>query len=177
MKIVNVGINSIHPYGKNPRKNDNAIDKVAASIKEFGFQQPIVVDSGNIIIVGHTRYKAAMKLGLIKVPVVHADNLTDKQVKAYRLADNKTSEFGEWDAELLTDELIDLSSTKFDMRPFGFENIDAASKTINKPDSFRTRPYEKLHFLATVSISEIEKLRELEELCTEEGIEFETMGN
>lgn len=124
MKVLTISIKDIKPYGKNPRKNDAAVDKVAASIKEFGFQQPIVVDKDGIIIVGHTRYKAATKLGLLEVPVLFAEDLTPEQVQAYRLADNKTSEFTEWDAELLAGELGDLAEFEFDMQPFGFESLE-----------------------------------------------------
>lgn len=121
MDLKMVDINAIIPYEKNPRKNSVAVDKVAASIKEFGFQQPIVVDAEGVIIVGHTRHKAALKLGLTEVPVVYAVNLTDEQVKAYRLADNKTAEFAEWDADLLAGELLELTTLDFDMVQFGFE--------------------------------------------------------
>ena len=88
MKVIDKKLAEITPYAQNPRKNDEAVDKVAASIQEFGFKQPIVVDKDGIIIVGHTRYKAAQKLGLETVPVLVADDLTDEQAKAYRLADN-----------------------------------------------------------------------------------------
>jgi DNA modification methylase len=121
MNIQQTPIKSITPYAKNPRKNEAAVDKVAASIKEFGFQQPIVVDKDGVIIAGHTRYKAALKLGLIEVPVLYAVDLTDAQVKAYRLADNKTNEFAEWDMDLLVGELGELKEFNFDMQPFGFE--------------------------------------------------------
>jgi ParB-like chromosome segregation protein Spo0J len=86
---------SITPYERNPRINDKAVDAVATSLKEFGFRQPIVVDTGNVIIAGHTRYKAALKLGLQKVPVHIATDLSPEQVKAYRIADNKTGELAE----------------------------------------------------------------------------------
>lgn len=121
MDIKIVSIDSIKPYENNPRNNSAAIDKVASSIKEFGFKQPIVVDSDGVIIVGHTRYKAAKKLNMQEVPVLYASDLTNEQVKAYRLADNKTAEFSEWDAELLCEELQDLYNASFDMSPFGFE--------------------------------------------------------
>ena len=90
MQIIIKGISEIKPYENNPRNNDSAVDAVAASIREFGWQQPIVVDKDGVIIAGHTRYKGARKLGLTEVPVVVAENLTDEQVMAYRLADNKT---------------------------------------------------------------------------------------
>lgn len=114
-------IKSIRPYEKNPRRNDEAVDAVAASIKEFGWQQPIVVDRDGVIIAGHTRYKAAKKLKCDTVPVVVADDLTENQVKAYRLADNKTGELAEWDTALLGEELAELAD--FDMAQFGFDAI------------------------------------------------------
>lgn len=119
MKVQNVSIDSIKPYENNPRDNDGGVDAVANSIKEFGWQQPIVVDKDNVIIVGHTRYKAAKKLGMKEVPVVVADKLSDEQVKAYRLADNKTGELTDWDMSLLDDELGDI--TDIDMSDFGFD--------------------------------------------------------
>lgn len=112
-------IKSIRPYEKNPRRNDEAVDAVAASIWEFGWQQPIVVDKDGVIIAGHTRYKAAKKLKCDTVPVVVADDLTEDQVKAYRLADNKTGELAEWDFSALEEELAELSD--FDMQQFGFD--------------------------------------------------------
>lgn len=117
MEVVAKKLNEIRPYEKNPRRNDDAVDAVAASIKEFGFQQPIVVDKDGVIIAGHTRYKAAKKLGLKTVPVVVADGLTDEQVKAYRLADNKTGELAEWEENLLMQELAGI---EMDMEQFGF---------------------------------------------------------
>lgn len=116
MKVVKVGIDKIIPYARNPRKNDLAVDKVAASIKEFGFRQPIVVDTENVIIAGHTRYMAAKKLQMNTIPVHIAEGLTPQQVKAYRIADNRVSQESEWDYELLKLELpeIDGLFTGFD---------------------------------------------------------------
>ena len=119
MEIIIKGIDEIRPYENNPRVNDGAVGAVAESIREFGFQQPIVVDRGGVIIAGHTRYKAAQKLGLTEVPVVVADNLTDEQVRAYRLADNKTGELAEWDFSALEEELAGIG--ELDMSLFGFE--------------------------------------------------------
>lgn len=102
-------IDEVKPYPNNPRNNDDGVEAVANSIKEFDWQQPIVVDKDNVIIVGHTRYKAAKKLGMDKVPVVVASNLSDEQVRAYRLADNKTGELTDWDMSLLDDELEDIA--------------------------------------------------------------------
>lgn len=119
MKTVELKLDQIIPYENNPRFNDGAVDAVAKSIDEFGFQQPLVLDKDNIIIVGHTRYKAAQKLGLETVPCVIADNLTEEQVKAYRLADNKVGELALWDDEKLNIELDDI--LEIDMSQFGFD--------------------------------------------------------
>lgn len=123
MKIVDVDINQITPYENNPRNNDGAVDAVANSIKEFGFKQPIVVDEHGIVIVGHTRLKAAKQLGLETVPVLYAEDLSAEKVRAYRLADNKTGELAEWDWEALQAELEGLSDD-FIMSEFGFDDLD-----------------------------------------------------
>lgn len=105
MKIKMVPIGKVKPYKNNPRVNDKAVDGVARSIKDYGFQQPIVIDSKNVVIVGHTRLLAARKLGIKSVPVVVADKLNAKQVKAYRIADNRTNELADWDIRTLLNEL------------------------------------------------------------------------
>lgn len=120
-KIVIKKINEIKPYEKNPRRNDAAVKYVAASIEAFGFKQPIVIDRDGTIVAGHTRYKAAKKLRLASVPCIVADDLTDEEVKAYRLADNKVAEKAEWDDELLPEELDGISD--FDMLDFGFDDM------------------------------------------------------
>lgn len=119
MNVQEMPIGDIKPYERNPRKNAAAVDYVANSIKEFGFKQPIVVDADHVIVVGHTRWLAAKKLKMKTVPVLVADDLTPEQAKAYRLADNKTNEFSEWDDDLLDLEMDDLSD--IDMSLFGFE--------------------------------------------------------
>lgn len=119
MNIVQKKLSEIKPYDKNPRKNDEAVEYVANSIKEFGFKVPIVIDKDGIIVAGHTRYKASKKLGLKEVPCIVADDLTDEQIKAYRLADNKVSEKAKWDNKLLDIELDDIFS--LNMSDFGFE--------------------------------------------------------
>lgn len=119
MDIEYLTLRQLKPYEKNPRKNKNRIDPVARSIKEFGFKQPIVIDKDNVIIAGHTRFLAAKKLGMERVPCIRAEDLTDEQVRAYRLADNKTAEFAEWDTDLLTEELLRI--TDIDMHVFGFD--------------------------------------------------------
>lgn len=119
-------ITDIRPYAHNPRLNDDAVDAVAASIRQFGFRQPIVVDTEGVIIVGHTRYKAALKLGLEKVPVHVATDLTPEQIKAYRIADNKTAELAEWNYELLPIELGELRACNFDLGLLGFDQDELA---------------------------------------------------
>lgn len=113
-------LEDIQPYENNPRLNDKAVKYVKKSIKRFGFKNPIIVDSDGVIVAGHTRYKASLELGLETVPVIIADDLTEKQIKAYRLADNKTAEHAEWDFNVLDAELFDLSPS-FDMSDFGFD--------------------------------------------------------
>ena len=124
MKILNLEIDNIFPYEKNPRKNDEAVNVVAKSLEEFGFQQPLVLDADNVIVVGHTRFRAAKKLGLETVPCVVADNLTVAQVKAYRIKDNKSSELSKWDYDLLTEEMSDLLSSDYDLSLLGFDNSE-----------------------------------------------------
>lgn len=118
MKIIEMPISKIVPYANNPRDNDGAVDAVAASIREFGFKVPVIVDKDNVIVAGHTRIKAAEKLGLSMVPVIRADDLTEEQVRAFRLADNKTGELAEWDFDKLKEELAGINA--IDMQEFGF---------------------------------------------------------
>ena len=127
MDIVEKGIKDIKPYEKNPRKNDSAVEAVANSIEQFGFKVPVVIDKDGVIVCGHTRYKAAKKLGFDKVPCVVADDLTDEQIKAYRLADNKVSELAEWDIDLLGEELDGIFD--IDMSDFGFDLSEDEQET------------------------------------------------
>lgn len=123
MDIKEISISQLHEYENNPRNNDGAVDAVAASIEEFGFKVPIIIDSENIIVAGHTRLKAAKKLGLDTVPCIVADDLTPEQIKAFRLADNKTGELAGWDFAKLEEELSGISE-QFDMTAFGFAAED-----------------------------------------------------
>lgn len=140
MKIDSWNIDDVKPYDKNPRNNDDAVEATANSIKEFGWQQPIVVDKNGVIIVGHTRLKAAKKLKLKQVPVTVAGNLTDEQVKAYRLADNKTGELADWDVDMLDGELNDILN--IDMEDFGFDAVGEDDAEV-VDDDFDEEPPEE----------------------------------
>lgn len=134
MKVHDISIYDIKIYANNPRKiPDRAVEAVAASIREFGFKSPVIIDKDNVIVCGHTRLLAAKKLGIEEVPCVIADDLTPEQVKAYRLADNKTSELSYWDDERLELELEDLNMN-FDMGEFGFTDEGISSNLAGYED-------------------------------------------
>jgi DNA modification methylase len=144
-------IADIKPYDNNPRSNDHAVEAVARSIAEFGFRQPVVVDEHSVIIVGNTRYKAALRLGLKQIPVHVAEGLTPAQVKGYRLADNKTAELAEWDTDRLVQELTDLQRLDFDVDVIGFSAdelralLDTEVSTgLTDPDAVPAPPDEAL---------------------------------
>lgn len=139
MNIVDIAADDLIPYEKNPRRNDKAVKYVMKSIETFGFKVPIVVDSQMTVICGHTRLKAAKKLGLKKVPCVIADDLTEEQVKAFRLADNKVSEQAEWDFDLLDSEMEGILD--LDMRDFGFVFEEA---TPDEPETDKPKKNERL---------------------------------
>ena len=126
MKIEQRPLSEIKPYPNNPRQNDDAVAAVAKSIREFGFRQPIVVDTEGVIICGHTRWKAAQHLGLDEVPVHVAKDLSPAQIKAYRIADNKSAELATWDYDLLPIELVDLEGMEFNLELLGFSQDELA---------------------------------------------------
>ncbi|MBS4881907.1 MAG: ParB N-terminal domain-containing protein [Peptoniphilus harei] len=121
LQIVYKNIDELIPYENNPRNNDNAVEAVAKSIKEFGFKVPLVIDKDGEIAAGHTRLKAAKELGLEEIPCIIADDLTPEQVKAFRLADNKVAEFAQWDFNLLGLELGEIENIS--MEDFGFDEL------------------------------------------------------
>jgi len=130
LRLEYLPVSELIPYTKNPRKNDAAVERIANLIKEYGFKKPILVDeknNKNEIIAGHTRLKAALLLGIEKVPVIFADDLSPEQVKAFRIADNKSGEWAEWDISLLTEEILDLSETGFDIDLTGFSDIEVSN--------------------------------------------------
>lgn len=120
MNIIQVPIQSITPYARNPRKNAGAVAQVKASLKEYGWRQPIVVDAERVILAGHTRYQAALELGMTDVPVHVAEGLTPAQAKAYRIMDNRSHEQAELDMDLLALEMEDLKGMEFDLELTGF---------------------------------------------------------
>ena len=146
IQIITINIDDVNEYENNPRLNDAAVDAVAASIKEFGFKVPIIIDSNNVIVAGHTRVKACRKLGITEIPAVIADDLTEDQINAFRLADNKTHELALWDNEKLLEELEKIS---LDMLQFGFEDLedlleeDVFEDDFNEEELYSENPYAK----------------------------------
>lgn len=137
MRVIDIAVNELQEYENNPRNNDVAVDAVAASIQEFGFKVPVIIDSKMVIVAGHTRVKAAKNIGMETVPCIIADDLTPEQIKAFRLADNKVSELSNWDFTKLEEELAGLD---IDMTAFGFD----AQEDVNIEDFFEdAEPKEK----------------------------------
>ena len=130
LEIKYVDIDSVKPYEKNPRKNDDAVPMVEESIRQYGFRVPLVIDKNNVIVAGHTRYRAAQNLGMKSVPCVIADDLSDEQIKAYRIADNKVSDFSLWDNSLLLEELESLSPDLFT----GFDESELFDHTTSEAE-------------------------------------------
>lgn len=155
MDIKSMKLEELKVYENNPRKNDEAVPYVAASIKEFGFKVPIIIDKDNVIIAGHTRYKAAKELKLKSVPVVVADDLTEDQVKAFRLIDNKTQELSSWDFNKLLDELNslidDIDMTQFGFAPIGEEEEggDKASQDLDQGEELDLDDFDDEKFECT----------------------------
>lgn len=129
MEILNLPIEAVIPYQRNPRRNDAAVKPVAESIKQFGFKVPLVIDKDSVIVCGHTRLRAAKRLKMTTVPCIRADDLSEEQIKAFRLADNRTAEFASWDTDLLNGELLDIAG--IDMSSFGFEAPEPESEEDN----------------------------------------------
>lgn len=142
MKIIYKKVADIIPYENNPRHNDNAVDYVANSIKQFGFKNPIIIDKDNVIVAGHTRLKASEKLGLEEVPCIMADDLTEDQIKAFRIADNKVAEFSTWDIDKLNLELedINIDMTEFGLLPLEDVNLEDFFEEHEKEDPEEEKP-------------------------------------
>lgn len=153
LKIEYLDVDKLIPYVNNPRNNEKAVDKVAGSIKEFGFKSPIIIDSENVIIAGHTRLLAARKIGLNEVPVIRVEDLTSAQIKAYRIADNKVAELAKWDTELLEIEIADIGDlfTGFDLEELDgmfveAEAIDLDDEGEDKEEELKTYHCPKCGF-------------------------------
>ena len=169
MNIIEKNIRDLIPYANNPRNNDKAVEAVAASISNFGFKVPIVIDKNNIIVAGHTRAKAAKKLGIETVPVIIADDLTEEQVRAFRLADNKTGELAEWDLEKLSEELAGISEINMESLGFIEEKQEEESDT-NEAEEEVATTYQTQHGVIVMCTSEAEQESIYNEL-TGEGYE------
>ena len=165
LKIEYVDINNIKPYKKNPRKNDEAIPYVMESIKQFGFKNPVILDKDNVIVAGHTRIESAKRLGITEIPCIYADDLTDEQIRAFRLADNKVAEIAEWDIDLLDTELDDILN--IDMSDFGFD-LDFEDE-FNEEDLEDERQKEKVNVSIVLnSYKDYEIIKERIENLTDE---------
>lgn len=164
MNVQEISVSELIPYENNPRNNLGAVDAVAESIRNFGFKVPIVIDSENVIVCGHTRLMAAKKLGLDKVPCIVADDLTDEQIKAFRLADNKTAELAEWDFSKLEAELAELAD--IDMSQFGFEELETESIELDDNS-------EKNSVVVSINCGDVNNYEEIKErlqnICDEVG--------
>lgn len=174
MNIIDKKISELKPYEKNPRKNDAAVSAVANSIREFGFKVPVVIDKDGVIVAGHTRYKAALSLGLQKIPCVVADDLTSEQVKAFRLADNKVGEIAEWDANMLEAELSEIEDVDMGLFSFDVDTISDADfgEDFSLPDGEKPE-------ICTMSFTLHQKQKELVEyaLGVVQDDVTETFGN
>ncbi|MCC6360656.1 MAG: ParB N-terminal domain-containing protein [Phycisphaerales bacterium] len=176
LDVVMQDIGTIRPYAANPRRNDDAVDEVARSIQEFGFRQPIVVDSEGVIIIGHTRYRAAKKLGMQAVPVHVAGDLAPERVRALRIADNRTHELSEWDDDLLAKELRELD------RPLviGFDDdelaklLDDDEPAVRQLDVSRKPPAMTWVLIGLPTVRFGEVAAHLDHVAHVDGVTFET---
>lgn len=152
-------LKDIKPYEKNPRKNDDAVPYVLESIKEYGFKVPIVIDKNGVIVTGHTRYKAALQLGMTEVPCIIADDLTDKQIKAFRLADNKVSDYSLWDNKLLLEELDGLEDIFT-----GFDTSDIFNDLLNEAETVSEELVDGFYYEIKFQSENEEKINKIKEL-------------
>ena len=186
MNVIEISIDELKAYENNPRNNTEAVEKVAASIEEFGFKVPIIIDRDNVIIAGHTRLLAAKDLGLEKVPCIVADDLTPEQVKAFRLADNKVSEYSTWDFQKLNLELEDLQD--FEMQDFGFYETDDGedfSNIFDEPsqssegngvqDQSEDEPEPEKTYKVIVHVDSEDEAEEVADLLNENGWDSEVV--
>lgn len=173
LQIVYKDINDLQMYENNPRKNSDAVQYVANSISQFGFKVPIIIDKNNMIICGHTRYKAARRLKMAKVPCIMADDLSEDQIRAFRLADNKVAEMSTWDYDRLEQEFMLLDPLEFDIADFGFfPNYDTDDEEEDEDDN-ETSESGNQRFIVQIECKSLNEQRETYERLTNMGIECE----
>jgi ParB-like chromosome segregation protein Spo0J len=178
MKIVDVKLKDLKPYDNNPRHNVKAIKPVKESILKFGFKVPIVIDKNNVIVCGHTRFYASKEIGLETVPCIVADDLTQKQIDAFRLVDNRTAEFADWNFDKLAEELSELQD--FNLSSFGFENLSNELENYESPEiqEKELAPFTKVHYLITLDVNDNDKvITIIEKLKAIKGVEIECTHN
>lgn len=168
LKIEYLPVSELKPYENNPRINDAAVPYVVKSIEEFGFKNPIILQKDNVIIAGHTRVKAAKQLGIKEVPCIYADDLSEEQVKAFRLADNKVAEIAAWDFGKLEEELAHID---IDMGEFGFSNYEIGSFFEEEQEDVQSKG-ETLYKVVCVC-NDIEEKEMLIEWLEEHGISYD----
>jgi ParB/RepB/Spo0J family partition protein len=174
MNIIIKNIKNLIPYKNNPRKNDKAINEVAASIKNYGFKVPVIIDKQNVIVTGHTRVKAAERLGIEDIPCVIADDLSEEQIKAFRIADNKTHEFAEWDISKLAVELKDIT----EYTGFSDKELQDMAKEAEIIIDKDLVPYKKVHYLISLDLNiNDEILEHIEQIKKIRGVEVESTLN
>lgn len=188
MTVIEVPIGQLKPYGNNARKNENAIPKVAESIKKYGFKNPIIIDKDNVIICGHTRLEASKLLGLKKVPCIIASDLTEEQVKEFRLVENKTNEFADWDYEKLIEELDTLDLSEFEFPELTYEDVitqedledllidgvktsDKPEKSFSDDEAKKNKNADKQHSIS-VFLNEDDDVTELLSFLDENGFVY-----
>ena len=157
-EIIMKRVSDLVPYVNNPRDNDKAVEPVKNSIKEFGFKVPMVIDKDNVVVCGHTRLRAAKELGLNEVPCIMADDLTDEQIKAFRLADNKTAELAGWNFDMLPEEMKGVG--EIDMTAFGFDQTE-----VEDPNNVREDEYEEEEMEPVAQAGMIFELGEHRVMC------------
>ena len=168
MEIIELPIKALKPYKRNPRRNDKAVEYVANSIRQFGFKVPIVIDENYEIVCGHTRWKAAKVIGLESVPCIMADDLNEDQIRAFRLADNKTAEMADWDFDLLEMEFNDIDPELFDMSDFGF--FQDEEETENEGIEHKGIEYQGNEYQIVIDCDNETEQQEIFEKLTEQGI-------
>lgn len=171
-EIEKLSLDVLVPYENNPRINEKAVEAVANSIREFGFNVPIIIDKDNVIVAGHTRYEACKILGIDSIPCHRVDNLTDEQVKAFRLADNKTAELADWDFSKLE---VELAGLEFDMGEFGFMTDFETNEfdSIFEDDGMDAESHKPKKYKVIVTFDVLEEAEELQKELAEQGFNCE----